>query len=168
MRFSVSYRAVTDQATVLNMTHHSYFNLGTEETILSHTLRLQAEGYTPVDAQSLPTGEIASVAETDFDFRTMRPVGAHYDHNFALTNGPDPAATLAAPDGKLTMDVFTDKPGVQVYTGTHLTPPFVRHGGICLETQHFPDAPNIPAFPSPVVRPGEVYEFTTTFAFSAL
>jgi len=165
MTLGVTYRAETDRPTVLNMTQHSYFNLGSEDTILSHTLQLRADGYTPVDDASLPTGEIAPVAETDFDFRTMRPIAQHYDHNFALTDAAGPAATLAAPDGKLIMDVCSDKPGIQLYTGSFLKDSFVQYGGLCLETQHFPDSPNIPAFPSSVIRPGEIYLSTTTFGF---
>ena len=167
LTFAITYHAVTDKATVLSMTNHSYFNLGPTDTVLTHTIQINADGYTPVDGALLPTGEVAPVAETDFDFRAMRPVGQAYDHNFALT-GNGPAATLVSPDQKLQMDVYTDKPGIQLYTGEFLAAPFPSFGGLCLETQHFPDAPNIPAFPSAVVRPGEEYKTTTTFGFSVL
>jgi len=166
MTFAITYQVMTDKATVFNMTHHSYFNLGTEDTILSHILQLRADRYVSVDADGLPTGKLLPVRGTIFDFQTPRPIARHYDSTFVLTGGPDPAVTLTAPDGKLSLDVFTDKPGVQVYTGTYLQPPFVPYGGVCLETQHFPDAPNIPAFPSPVVRPGEWYQSTTAFQFT--
>ena len=171
---AIAYHAVTDRPTILNMGNHSYFNLGLEDSILTHSLRMHADFYTPVDEALLPTGEIAPVAGTGFDFNSPRPIGQHYDHNFVLagscgcdcgSHSSGAAITLEAPDGKLLMDVFTNKPGVQLYTGTHLKPPFAPYGGLCLETQIFPDAANIPTFPSPVVRPGKPYLFLTAFAF---
>jgi len=149
------------------MTNHSYFNLGTEDTILTHKLWLRADAYTPVDEELLPTGEIAPVAGTPLDFTTLRPIAEAYDHNFAITPGEGAVATLVSPNGDLTMDVFTDKPGIQLYSGEMLSAPFAPHAGLCLETQHFPDAPNIDVFPTAVVMPGEAYRSTTVFDFRA-
>jgi len=162
----ITYTAVTDRPTILNMTNHSYFNLGTEDSVLSHKLYLRADSYTPIDVELLPSGEIASVKNTPFDFRVLRPIAGAYDHNFVLS--PDdgkPAATLCAPGGELAIDVFTDKPGLQIYTGTMLGVPFTPFAGLCLETQIFPDAPNIEAFPSALVLPEKPYHSTTVFAF---
>jgi len=167
MTLAISYEADTDRPTVISMTQHSYFNLGAEDTILSHSLQLRAGRYILVDSDGLPTGEIAPTAGTTFDFQTMRPIENAYDHNFVLTTGVGPAATLTAPDGALVLDVFTDKPGLQLYTGAYLDTSFPTYGGLCLETQHFPDAPNIPLFPSAVVRPEQWYRSTTKFSFSA-
>ena len=161
----IRYAVTTDRATIVSMTNHSYFNLGTEAPILSHQLQLRAEAYTPVDQTLLPTGEIAPVTDTPFDFRAPRPIGGAYDHNYALTPGDDPAAVLISPNGDLAMDVFTDKPGIQLYSGAMLTAPFAPYAGLCLETQHFPDAPNIDAFPTAVVTSEKPYHSTTVFAF---
>jgi len=165
MALEITYSAVTDQPTILSMTNHSYFNLGPEETILSHKLRIQANAYTPVDKSLLPTGEIVSVIDTPFDFTSLCPVGSAYDHNFALTPGEGPIATLVSPRGDLAMDIYTDKPGLQLYSGEMLGEPFVPYAGVCLEAQHFPDAPNIAAFPSALVTPENPYHSVTTFAF---
>jgi len=165
MALEINYSATTDQPTILSMTNHSYFNLGTEDTILTHQLWLRADAYTPVDEELLPTGEILPVAGTTLDFTSLRPIAEAYDHNFAITPGEGSVATLVSPSGDLTMDVFTDKPGIQVYSGGAMGAPFVLHAGVCLETQHFPDAPNIDAFPSAVVTPEETYRSTTVFAF---
>jgi len=161
----IHYSAATDQPTILSMTNHCYFNLGTEDTILTHKLWLGADAYTPVDEELIPTGEIRPVAGTSLDFTSLRPIAEAYDHNFALTPGEGKAASLVSPKGDLTMDVYTDKPGLQVYTGTMLGAPFVPYAGVCLETQHFPNAPNIDTFPSTVITPEEAYRSTTVFAF---
>jgi len=161
----ITYSAATDQPTILSMTNHSYFNLGTENSILAHQLWLRADAYTPVDDTLLPTGEVAPVAGTSLDFTTLRPIAEAYDHNFAITPGDGKVATLVSPKGDLTMDVFTDKPGIQLYSGGMLGAPFVPHAGLCLETQYFPDAPNIDTFPLAVVLPEEGYRSTTVFAF---
>lgn len=161
---SLAFEAETDKATVMNMTHHSYFNLGAGDTVLSHRLRINAKSYTPADGELLPTGEILPVAGTPYDFTLIREIGGAYDINFVLCP-ESPAAVLESPDRKLRMNVITDKPGLQLYTGTSLEGKFPPFGGVCLETQHFPDAVNIPGFPSPVIRPGELYSYTTEFIF---
>lgn len=166
LTLEISYAATTDRPTVLSMTHHSYFNLGKQPTILAHTLKMNADSYTPIDDASLPTGEVVPVAGTTFDFTKTRPIGEHFDHNFALTQGADVAAVLTSEEGDLSMTVTTDKPGLQLYTATNLGAPFQPYGGVCLETQHFPDAPNIPQFPSAVVTPDKPYQSRTSFTFS--
>lgn len=165
MTLEITYEAFTDRATVISMTNHSYFNLGVENTILTHRLRLRADFYTPLDDAQIPTGEIVPVRGTPFDFTVTREIGRAYDGNFVIAGGDGPAATLTAPDGKLEMDLYTDKPAVQLYTGTYVPPPHGAFCGVCLETQHFPDAPNKPNFPSPVVCPGRPYRSATAFAF---
>lgn len=167
MTLEIAYEAATDRPTVISMTNHSYFNLGAEQSVLTHRLRMRADRYTPLDGVQIPTGEICSVRGTRFDFTAMRVIGRAYDDNFVIALGDGPAATLEAPDGRLAMDLYTDKPAVQLYTGAGVPPPHGAFCGVCLETQHFPDAPNNPNFPSPIVRPGKPYRYTTAFAFRA-
>ncbi len=191
----IDYEAVTDAPTVVNLSNHSYFNLNGAGAgdILGHEVRLFASHYTPVDATLIPTGEIATVADTPLDFRTAKAIGrdigvAHnqlvhgggYDHNFVLDKDTPGALRLAAevyaPDSGRAMAVHTTAPGVQFYTGNFLDGSHVGKGGVayehragfCLETQHFPDSPNQPAFPSTVLRPGERYTQTTLYQFDAL
>jgi len=164
-QLEIKYSAKTTKPTILNMTNHSYFNLSGDKTILSHQLFLRADGYTPADSEQLPTGEILPVKNTSFDFTSLRPIKETYDHNFALTAGNGPAAKLVSPTGDLAMDVFTDQPGIQLYTGTSLSAPFSACSGVCLETQHFPDSPNIPNFPSPIITPEKPYFSKTKFSF---
>ncbi|MFG2571592.1 aldose epimerase family protein [Streptomyces sp. NPDC048481] len=170
LRFA--YRAVTDAPTVVNLTHHGYFNLGGpgSGTAGDHELRLAASRYTPVDADQIPTGELAPVAGSRFDFRTGRKVGAGYDHNFVLdkgvTDAPAEVAELHDPATGRVLTVSTTEPGLQLYTADHLGEPFVPGEGVALETQHFPDSPNKPRFPSTVLRPGEVYRSETVYGFS--
>jgi aldose 1-epimerase len=194
----IEYTAETDRATPVSLTHHSYFNLAGAGSgdILGHELRLAASRYTPTDAELIPTGELASVAGTAFDFRTPTPIGARadetgltppgYDTNFAIDDVPGRspghsgaglahAATVRDPGSGRILDVFTTAPGIQVYTGNFLDGTLTgkaghvyrQYGALCLEPQCFPNAINEPRFPSPVLRPGQVYEHTLEYRFSA-
>ncbi|MCL7377208.1 aldose epimerase family protein [Streptomyces sp. 35G-GA-8] len=163
----IDYRAVTDAPTHVNPTNHTYWNLGGagSGTATGHELRIAAGHITPVDGSAVPTGELAPVDGTRFDFREPRPVGSGYDHNFVL-DGAGPAAELYDPVSGRVLTVTTTEPGMQLYTGDHFDgEPYGPGDGIALETQHFPDSPNRPAFPSTVLRPGEVFVSTTTFGF---
>ncbi|MEU5132677.1 aldose epimerase family protein [Streptomyces californicus] len=171
----LEYRAVTDAPTVLNPTSHLYWNLAGADSgsALGQQLRIAAEHITPVDAASVPTGEVAPVAGTRFDFRRTRAVGAGYDHNFVLTErtaadgGDAVAAELYDAWSGRVLTVRTTEPGLQLYTADHFDGrPFGPCAGIALETQHFPDSPNRPEFPSTVLRPGGEFVSRTEYAFS--
>ncbi|WP_030382136.1 MULTISPECIES: aldose epimerase family protein [unclassified Streptomyces] len=170
----IAYEAVTDAATVVNLTNHSYWNLagaapGTGGAA-GHELSLAAGRYTPVDADLIPTGEEAAVDGTRFDFRTARKVGTGYDHNLVLDKGvtgvAEPVAELYDPASGRVLTVATTEPGVQVYTGDHLPAPFVAGDGVALETQHYPDSPNRPEFPSTRLDAGQTYRSETAYGFA--
>ena len=157
----LQYAAVTDKPTILNPTLHAWFNLhGSGEGLTtSHILKIKADSYTPVDAELIPTGEIAPVEGTPFDFRAGKPVTPEFDHNFVLCGGSgEPAVELCEPATGILLKIYTDQPGLQLYTGR-------PDCGVVLETQHFPDSPNHPDFPSTVLRPGETYTQNTIYRF---
>ena len=186
----VDYVAETSAPTPVNLTQHMFFNLSgePETTVLDHELMIHASRYTPVNAQLLPTGELPAVDGTPFDFRFPRRIGerirerhpqlqlgAGYDHNWVLDHASGArveAARLVHPGSGRLLVVSTTEPGVQMYSGNHLgvgrqgkVGALVKHGGVALETQHFPDSPNWPAFPDTTVRPGTPYRSSTVFAF---
>ncbi|MFJ9677040.1 aldose epimerase family protein [Streptomyces sp. NPDC101194] len=166
----ITYRATTDAPTVLNLTNHTYWNLAGADSgsALGQVLRIAAGRITPADAESLPTGEFLPVDGTRFDFREPKPVGAGYDHNFVLDGtGSGPAAELYDAASGRVLTVTTTEPGMQLYTADHFDGrPFGPCAGIALETQHFPDSPNRPEFPSTVLRPGEEHVSTTVYGFT--
>ena len=188
----IDYAATTDKATPVNLTNHSYFNLsaGKDSTVLGHVVQLNADKYTPVNNQLIPTGQISDVKGTPLDFTTAKAIGKDigsvkggYDHNWVLNKkGTNPdsyrdqqAATVYDPKSGRFMEVFTTQPGIQFYTGNFLDgslmqtvggQKYVQHAGLCLETQHYPDSPNQPSFPSSILKPGETYRQTTVYKFS--
>lgn len=189
----IKYTATTDKPTIVNLTNHSYFNLSGDPThpVTENELRVIASGYTPVDSTYMTTGEIASVEGTPFDFRSARTVGEKikdfsneqikngngYDHNFVLDNEGsinNPAVELYSPESGILLTVYTNEPGVQVYSGNFLDGSvtgkkgitYNQHAGICLETQHYPDSPNKSQWPSVRLNPGETYNSECIYKFS--
>ncbi|MEQ8346354.1 MAG: aldose epimerase family protein [Sneathiellaceae bacterium] len=172
----VALHAETDAPTPCSLSHHSFFNLDDAPDITGHRLRIDAGRYLPVDADLIPTGEIAPVAGGAFDFSSLRPIGDHgYDHNFCLSDRSceiRPVAWLAGLSGGLTMRVETTAPGLQFYDGGYLADlpgfdgrTYGRHAGLALEAQEWPDAPNRPAFPPAILRPGETFLQRTRYIF---
>ncbi len=193
----LDYRASTDRPTPINLTHHSYFNLGGSDDVLGHEMWVKAEQFLPVSERLIPTGEFRQVAGTPFDFRSPRPIGERitsadeqlrwaggYDHTYVLdpeapgvgaggSRSPKLVARVLEPESGRVMEVETTEPGVQFYSGNSLHPGIVgkggrayrQHAGFCLETQHFPDSPNRPEFPSIILRPGEEYRSRTVYRF---
>ena len=191
-KLDIQYEATTDAPTVINMTNHSYFNLSGDPAgheIIQDVLCVNAASYTPVDSTLIPTGEIKPVVRTPFDFTTPTLIatfitavydqiqyGNGYDHNFVLNTKGDVsklAALLSSPESGITLMVYTDEPGIQVYTGNFLDGTvtgkkgvkYEKRHAICLETQHYPDSPNKKEWPSVVLRPGEIYRSHCIYAF---
>lgn len=173
---SLDMTATTTKPTVINLTHHVYWNLLGKGDILGHLMQIPASRYTPVNADLIPVGPLAEVAGTRFDFREKRPIAGAYDHNFALDAGRGAlhlGARAIEPVTGRTLEVWTTEPGMQLYTGEHFTPaikaPFseqLKNAGFALEPQTYPNAPNEPSYPSSVLRPGETYHHRIEWRFS--
>ncbi len=179
---SVLHEAETDRPTPCGMAHHSYFNLDGGDDILDHELMIDADGYLPVDEDQIPNGEVAPVAQTQFDFRNSRPIRSEgapfpYDHNFCLSDGrmrKRAVALLGSPRSGVSMEVRTSEPGLQFYCGFKMNipvpglegRPYRAYGGVCLEAQNWPDSVNQAHFPDAVLRPGDTLVQATEYVFS--
>jgi aldose 1-epimerase len=184
----IDYTATTDKATPLNLTNHTYFNLsaGADSTVLDHELMIDAAKFTEVNDKLIPTGNLPEVKGGAMDFTTSKKIGKDiaqvkggYDHNWVLNksgNGLAKVAVLTHAASGRQMEVWTTEPGLQFYSGNFLDgrlnntragAKYIKHSGLCLETQHFPDSPNQPSFPSTILKPGETYTQTTVYKFSA-
>lgn len=183
----IEYSATTDKATPVNLTNHAYWNLsaGADSTILDHELSLKADSFTAVNGVLIPTGKNPPVKGTPMDFNTAKTIGKEiaqvdggYDHNYVLAktgNNLELAATVYHAASGRFMEVFTTEPGIQFYSGNFLNgtlkgtrdgKKYIKHAGLCLETQHFPDSPNQPTFPNTILKPGDTYHHTTVYKFS--
>jgi aldose 1-epimerase len=182
----IDYAATTDKATPINLTSHAYFNLsaGKDSTILGHDLMMKADKFTPVNDALIPTGKLEEVKGGPMDFNTAKSIGKEiatvaggYDHNWVLNkngNTLEMVAVLSHASSGRSMEVWTTEPGLQFYSGNFLDgtltntkggAKYIKHGALCLETQHYPDSPNQPAFPTTILKPGETYRHTTVYKF---
>ncbi len=182
----ISYKASTTKPTVINLTNHSYFNLNGYGNILRHKLKINSKTFTELDDSTLPTGKILACKNTALDFTKFKEIGCDinetkvarfggYDHNFIIDSkdkGNEPFAAVKNEDNSLKMECFTDQPGVQLYTANNLSTReclngvFGKYGGVCLETQHFPNSPNILEFPSTKLEPDKIFSSFTIYKFS--
>ena len=185
-KFEIEYKAITNKSTIINLTNHSYFNLSAkaDATILDHKLSINSHAFTEINEKLIPTGRILTVDNGPLDFRESKYIGKDisalifgYDHNFVIDTVPGevaPAAILYHPGSGRQMELYTNQPGLQFYSGNFLNGTltgknnfkYQKHAGLCLETQHFPDSPNQPDFPSTILHPGGIYNYTTTYCFS--